>query len=154
MGIFVYFLLVVFWGCVWGFAVRAVIVNKGYYDESAKWFWLGFFFAFFALAVAFSKPQCIYEEDYYKSLSPQEQQQKVLDSGGWKCLCGAVNASYISTCKCGRTKRDVLSSQQEEKQGDKSSENIDQLLKYKQLLDAGGIAQEEFDRKKKELLNS
>ena len=29
----------------------------------------------------------------------------------------------------------------------------DELLKFKQLLDAGVITQEEFDKKKKELLN-
>ena len=113
MGIFVIFVYILVC-CVWGFTVRAVVINKGYCDESTKWFWLGFFFGFFALAVAFSKPQCKHEENSYKFLSPQEQQQKILDSGGWKCVCGAVNASYISTCQCGRTKRDVLSSQQEE----------------------------------------
>jgi|GEM_PF-4296880 len=33
------------------------------------------------------------------------------------------------------------------------SSNIDVILKYKQLLDAGAITQEEYDAKKKELLN-
>ena len=33
-----------------------------------------------------------------------------------------------------------------------SSENFDHIIKYKELLDAGVITQEEFDEKKKELL--
>lgn len=33
-----------------------------------------------------------------------------------------------------------------------NSQNIDQLLKYKELLDSGAITQEEFEQKKKELL--
>ena len=32
------------------------------------------------------------------------------------------------------------------------NKNLDQLMKYKQLLDSGAITQEEFDAKKKELL--
>ena len=33
-----------------------------------------------------------------------------------------------------------------------NNQNIDQLLKYKELLDSGAITQEEFEQKKKELL--
>lgn len=35
---------------------------------------------------------------------------------------------------------------------DKNVSNADSLMKYKQLLDQGAITQEEFDRKKSELL--
>ncbi len=34
-----------------------------------------------------------------------------------------------------------------------NSSNIDELKKYKELLDMGAITQEEFNKKKKELLN-
>ncbi len=40
-------------GVIWGFAVNAVVQNKGY-DEN--WFWWGFFFGFIALIVALTKP--------------------------------------------------------------------------------------------------
>lgn len=28
----------------------------------------------------------------------------------WKCICGIVNADYVGTCSCGRTKQDVKNS--------------------------------------------
>ena len=34
-----------------------------------------------------------------------------------------------------------------------STSPADELIKYKQLLDMGALTQEEFDKKKKELLN-
>ena len=33
-------------------------------------------------------------------------QQSVL-AGGWTCTCGKVNASYVSSCSCGKNKRDI-----------------------------------------------
>ena len=29
--------------------------------------------------------------------------------GSWICTCGKVNASYITSCSCGKSKREVLS---------------------------------------------
>lgn len=29
-------------------------------------------------------------------------------SDDWKCVCGNVNRNYITTCSCGRSKRDVV----------------------------------------------
>ena len=31
-----------------------------------------------------------------------------LANGGWRCVCGVENASYVSSCSCGRRKRDVI----------------------------------------------
>ncbi|MBE6942240.1 MAG: hypothetical protein E7455_08170 [Ruminococcaceae bacterium] len=28
-------------------------------------------------------------------------------AGGWKCTCGRVNASYVSTCACGVNRREI-----------------------------------------------
>ena len=35
--------------------------------------------------------------------------EKILDEGGWKCKCGRVNNMYVSTCACGKNRRDVES---------------------------------------------
>ena len=37
-------------------------------------------------------------------------EEKLLNQGGWQCDCGLVHASYVSSCGCGKNKREVLSS--------------------------------------------
>lgn len=49
----VYLFAVIVWGIIWGIVVNNVIQNKGYEEN---WFWWGFFFCFFALIVALTKP--------------------------------------------------------------------------------------------------
>ena len=41
---------------------------------------------------------------YTKPIDTAEHEQGIISSGGWKCKCGSVNASYVGTCKCGGTK--------------------------------------------------
>jgi hypothetical protein len=31
-----------------------------------------------------------------------------LANGWWRCVCGKENAPYVSSCSCGRSKRDVI----------------------------------------------
>ena len=31
---------------------------------------------------------------------------EIMRNGGWNCSCGRVNASYVSTCACGKNKSD------------------------------------------------
>ena len=38
----------------------------------------------------------------------QDRNRKIISDGGWKCTCGKTNYSYVSTCSCGRNKREVL----------------------------------------------
>lgn len=86
---------------------------------------------------------------------------------GWRCQCGAINAPYIGTCKCGRSKSDpvpekeMISQPQVIQELDKTDEKItgssnatkfEEIKEYKALLDSGVISQEEFEKKKKELL--
>lgn len=48
-----YLIVAIVWGIVWGVVVNQVIKNKGYEEN---WFFWGFFFSFFALVVALTKP--------------------------------------------------------------------------------------------------
>ena len=41
-----------------------------------------------------------------------ESDKNLLSDGGWKCDCGKVQAKYVSSCSCGRSKRDVLASRE------------------------------------------
>lgn len=98
--------------------------------------------------------------------------EQLLASGGWECSCGRVQADYVSTCSCGKNKREVLRAQLEKGQEEKRqveskeqemvkkyTENMDErnkvtaIKEYKELMDAGIISPEEFEAKKKQLLD-
>ena len=44
-----------------------------------------------------------------KSSLEQENDAILLANGGWKCVCGRVNASYISSCACHRSRVEISS---------------------------------------------
>ena len=103
-----------------------------------------------------------------------------MQGDGWRCTCGRKNANYTGTCACGRTKdgrnpaaearlrkmeqEEALKRQAEEQNRKEETElknaqpepnkfeNLKLLKEYKNLLDSGVITQEEFDKKKAELL--
>lgn len=91
-------------------------------------------------------------------IAPLEKSEDI-----WKCAkCGRYNSGYA--CECGILKGDsaLLEKQQAERnrqkseekvKSDKEVENLQKLKAYKDLLDSGVISQEEFDKKKMELLN-
>lgn len=93
-------------------------------------------------------------------------EKQMLSNGGWKCnQCGKVNPYYTTTCVCGISKvesekiaKDALEKTKDEvaqagKESEQELQNIQKLKAYKELLDSGAISQEEFDKKKSELLN-
>ena len=151
-------------GCfIWGFVTKAVNENKGY-DGG---FWLGFFLGLIGLIIVLCKPS--YSSQYsnyeYASLlstaAKEENDRKLLSNGGWKCAkCGTVNPKTTGTCGCGNTRYSNESRVKAAEEAAKVKERDDQellnlkkLKAYKELLDAGAITQEEFDKKKAELLN-
>ena len=140
-------------GVIYGVATQNMIEKKGYEEN---WFWLGFFFGIVALVVAAAKPQ-IYDNYSYSKKSDKE----LLASGGWKCTCGNVHASYVSSCSCGRDKWEVLHPQNVKKLEDTKRQQkitdemskVSAIKEYKALRDSGIITQEEFEAKKKQLLD-
>ena len=83
--------------------------------------------------------------------------QQLLASGGWQCACGKVNASYVSSCACGRSKSGDLPAEPapvvpEEPTEDTEIQNAQAIREYKKLMDEGIITAEEFEAKKKQLL--
>lgn len=106
--------------------------------------------------------------------------RKQKEEGYWKCLCGRLNPPYSSGCECGLTvseirriksensKKAFEQLQLEKKEAEevekaeaekKATENVSNeknnislLKEYKDLLDSGIISQEDFDKKKSELL--
>lgn len=203
------------YGLIWGYVCRAVVRNKGYYDD---WFLWGFIFGIFAFLVAISKPaiqqiQPMYpvqpsiapqstnstnlnllnndrrvcpkckktNEKYITSCSCGEEKpsmsayekykQAEREKTMWTCYkCGKKNPQGIYICSCGNKKSNNIENAQSETDVQKIAENaqsenavqkitendkivqLDILKKYKELLDVGAITQEEFDRKKAEIL--
>lgn len=96
--------------------------------------------------------------NYQKSLSEaadQANNEKTLSEGGWKCTCGKVHATYVSSCACGANKRQVLTTQDTQQAAPMNADeqsNISAIKKYKELMDSGAITPEEFEAKKKQLL--
>lgn len=88
----------------------------------------------------------------------------------WKCKkCGNINMNYVGTCSCGnrkqdndtfvpadtiQTKSEIIEEETQTVVNKKSSDLsvADEIKQFKELLDMGAITQEEFDRKKKDLL--
>ena len=105
-----------------------------------------------------------YGANYDPSTAPQRNapprdeahNQQLLRSGGWRCQCGRVHASYVSSCSCGSSKSGdpapapvpVAAPASEEDE----IKNAAAIREYKKLLDDGIITAEEFEAKKKQLL--
>ena len=41
-----------------------------------------------------------------KKVSKGDREKEILDEGGWKCVCGRVNYHYVSSCACGKNRRE------------------------------------------------
>ena len=130
---------------LFGAAVDRVITGKGYEEI---WFWWGFFFGFLALLVALAKADAS-----GGARPPEDRKEALLQEGGWICQrCGQVNPAYTGTCGCGAAKRDRGAPEAEAQREARELAHAQSLKAYKELLDAGALTQEEFDRKKAELL--
>ena len=155
--VFVYIFVAIIQGLICGFVAQVVSENKGYEDG---FFW-GFFLGIIGIIVVACKPDN--NSSYASALlskETEESNKRLLRDGGWECTCGRVNPSYTGTCACGKTKADAEAKKAKEKKAaeekDKSEKellNIQKLKSYKDLLDSGVITQEEFDKKKSELLD-
>lgn len=140
---------IIIWGVIWGAATQTVVYNKGYEEN---WFWWGFFFGFIALLVALSKPQLYSTGPLSPQLAREAEERRTMEAGGWKCVCGRLNPSYTGTCACGRSRQAVLAAAAAGPAEEKEGAAVKMIKQYKELLDSGAITQEEFEKKKREIL--
>lgn len=85
----------------WGFVTNAIVENKG--RPGKAWFWWGFLFGIYAMALALTEPdmRAIQEKD--------KSDSAVIKSGGWICgFCGYANSKDAETCRCGKEKAETL----------------------------------------------
>ena len=180
-------------GCIWGAISRSVMEGKGYSDASS-WFWWGFFFDIIAVIIALTKPDLNVRQEadlVNRNSGIVINQNKEAGDNEWKCrFYNKINANYVGTCGCGKTKQDSKegylkraremsewTKQNQQGSKDIKEENstsqttteaytsdahtnsvdseykkVEIIKKYKELLDANAITQEEFDKKKREIL--
>lgn len=92
----------------------AVANAKGYYES--KYLWICFFFGLVGYLLVIALPardNKTQKDSATASLAEtvrreeaKRQEEKIMNSGGWKCSCGRVNANYVSTCACGKSRRE------------------------------------------------
>ena len=153
-----YFIGVTIVSIIFGFITKAIMDSKGYF-YTVRWFWCGFFLGIIGIIIAicksanYSNGSNFVENKEMSNYDRERNERRILESGGWRCVCGRVNNDYVSSCACGRAKREgdvnvqeAIAIEQKEK------DSITQLKEYKELLDSGILTQEEFDAKKKQLL--
>ena len=125
----------------------------------------------------FQRVQAVNEEKKKQETKPIGLYDTLAAPGSnaaWKCSkCGKTNPNYIGTCGCGMNRsaqEKMITGRQEETKaaagaeterkinGDTATNTIDEreaiqiIREYKGLLDCGAISQEEFDKRKSELL--
>jgi hypothetical protein len=88
-----------------------------------------------------------------KPMRDSSHENRLLREGGWKCGCGKVHPAYVFSCSCGRNKHGDEEAKAEQKQISSEMERAASIREYKKLMDEGIITAEEFEAKKKQLLN-
>lgn len=177
MEILLYIIIILVAYSIMGLISRNINESKGY-DGGFAW---GFLLGIIGIiVVAVRNPNIIsynqYDDLHYSAndnsklsmLENQSDDERTLKNGGWKCSkCRRVNASYVTTCDCGMNIRDnnaenqIKSISSENIRNNKIEKNIkinssdsvmNELKKYKEMLDNGLISEEDYDKKKKSLL--
>lgn len=126
-------MLYIIQGVVFGLLTNKILENRGYDDN---WFWWGFFFGVIAMVLAASKPEVSYnrgweKESVFAGTGAEARRRADADDEGWE------DARY-----------------QREESRHTELDTIELINKYKGLLDSGALTQEEFDKKKCELLEN
>ena len=139
----------------------------------------GFFFGFIALLVAIAKPENVRQSSgdpkglSYSELGSNKDggyyfhgfDNMTQKNDSWVCNCGARNGNMYTTCyKCGKNryeKHEAEKAPSVQKElttvtspAQSSAEDAaTQIKDYKKLLDDGLITEEEFNAKKKQIIN-
>ena len=76
--------------------------EKGYNDR--KYFRICFWLGLPGWILVAALPNRSKKSD---SVQNRENDNILLANNGWRCSCGRVNASYVSSCGCGKSRRDA-----------------------------------------------
>ncbi|MBE6861508.1 MAG: SHOCT domain-containing protein [Ruminococcus sp.] len=154
---FIYFFSVIVSSVICGFVSKTINENKGYYGGFAWGFWL----SILGIIVVACKPEN--RSTYYSnnsdmdyalsSYATEKSNSRIISEGGWKChSCNRVNASYVTTCICGLSKKDSEKQKEEISARQNVKSEADALARYKKMYDDGLITEEEYLAKRKQVL--
>ena len=168
-----YFIAVIIISVICGVICTGISSSRGMEGG----FWWGFWLWIIGIIVVAVRPNdsVIRSVEVPTYSQVKKQEERILNEGGWKCECGTINPSYVSSCGCGRNKREVLAMRKKENEtresttvssswpeqktdsevidsAQKANSSVEELRGFKVLLDEGVITQEEFDAKKKQIL--
>ena len=145
-------------GVVCGFVCMGIASSR----NMSNGFWWGFWLGIIGIIIVAVRPKdtpsyqtagsAFTTGSYYDK---EKREEEILADNGWRCSCGHVNFKYQSICSACNKNRSKSS---EKTQPILSAGNIEEknniakIREFKGLLDEGIITQEEFEAKKKELL--
>ena len=153
------------WGFVWGAVTRQTVIDKGY-DSGTAYFFLGFFLGLIGWIIAFSKPDLNKQvnesmmQEFLNSHNKTNSDNKATND--WRCFCGAINKEYETHChRCNRTIKEsqIKIKEMNDNESKENNNSIsagkakEELNTYKSMLDEGLITEEEYEAKKKQILN-
>ncbi len=165
--VLIYLISYIITACIFGVICKHINESKGYYGGFA---W-GFLCVIGVIVVACKSDHPAKMASYYQQsealskLTSISTNRKSTDGDNWICIkCGRSVPSYSAGCFCGMKREEsqrlriakAVNREKEEKQEkDQRAElnNIELLVKYKELLDMGVITTEEFEQKKAMLLS-
>lgn len=164
MGYFIGCLIgyIIVWS-IFGMISKHINESKGYDGGFAWGFWLGIIGIIVVACRADNRSSYISSQGSGTSLgdnsSVVSSPNRLAGPNEWKChFCGRINQDYVTTCLCGHGKGERLPAPAPKSDlsisSAKSSANdiMSELKKYKEMLDAGLITEEDYENKKKELM--
>ena len=149
-----YFIIGLIISIIFGFVCKAIASSRGMEGG----FWWGFFLSVIGIVVVAVRPneQASDRSRSTARTSSSFDPDSYVPLGGWRCKnCGKPHYAYQSVCSCGATKEESTEKKEEKKTAVLSeSEVLAYLKEYKELLSAGIISEEEFEKKKAQLLSN
>lgn len=103
------------WILLLGGVVAFFIAGAGYgFDEFLPWLLLlGGLLGFVSSWPLYGFGELIERTQSINKIPAQPQkdtesvrEKAILDNGGWKCVCRRVNFQYVSSCECGKSRRE------------------------------------------------
>lgn len=108
----VYGIVMIIVFCIFGAVTRHINQNKGY-DGGFAW---GFFLGVIGIIVVACRQPAVGRKTYESpalnhllhAYAQEEERKRILRDGGWKCeFCDRANYKYVTTCLCGKSKKET-----------------------------------------------
>ncbi len=161
-------------GFFWIWATNTILENKGYKEN---WSIFAFFFGFIAFVFACTEPDVVIEQKKpaLTRTIRKARYAKLVPSGFWSCKCGKRYSSNTPSCSCGIYKYEAKRENSETRRNEArvaqeyaeflrqsklirllekaEHDNIQRVKEYKSLLDTGAMTIDEFEKRKRVLLD-